>query len=336
MTPMAQAEDRPQPNRRKPLFFGSGGFSSSGPGSSGACETGKATGFGDAESCPEAAATTCLTGSATISAGFGSSLGGEATAASGFLFKRGALDFAGGTVVHINAAVAGLVGAWMVGKRLGHGHEAMRPHNLPLTMTGASILSVGWFGFNAGSAVTANLQAGMAMGVTKIATATAAFTWMLVEWGIKDKPSVVGICCGAVAGLVAITPASGFVGPVGALCIGAAAGVLCYWGATGLKKMLGVDDALDVFGVHAVGGAAGAILTGVFAVSQYGGTSGLIEGNSAQLLNQVGGVLLIAAYDAVVTFIILYLVQMFCGGLRVSAAVERDGLDKSIHGEVVQ
>ena len=178
------------------------------------------------------------------------------------------LDFAGGTVVHINAGVAGLMCAICLGKRKDMGP----PHNMVLTFIGASLLWVGWFGFNAGSAVTAGMQAGMAMTVTQIATAVAAFTWMIVEWMIRGKPTVIGICSGAVAGLVAITPASGFVGPVGSMAIGVAAGVFCYWGVSGLKRMLGADDALDCFGVHGVGGIVGALLTGVFAISEYGGT----------------------------------------------------------------
>ena len=241
------------------------------------------------------------------------------------------LDFAGGTVVHINAGVAGLMCAICLGKR----KEMGPPHNMVLTFIGAALLWVGWFGFNAGSAVTANLQAGMAMTVTQIATAVAAFTWMLVEWAHRGKPTVVGICSGAVAGLVAITPASGFVGPVGSMCIGVAAGVLCYWGVTGLKHLHGVDDALDCFGVHAVGGMAGAILTGVFAISQYGGTSGLIEGNAGQVINQVEGVVIVLVYDAVVSLIILKIIDAVIG-LRVNEEVEREGLDLALHGEVVQ
>jgi len=241
------------------------------------------------------------------------------------------LDFAGGTVVHINAGVAGLMCAICLGKR----KEMGPPHNMVLTFIGASLLWVGWFGFNAGSAVTANLQAGMAMTVTQIATAVAAFTWMLVEWAHRGKPTVVGICSGAVAGLVAITPASGFVGPVGSMCIGVAAGVLCYWGVTGLKHLHGVDDALDCFGVHAVGGMAGAILTGVFAISQYGGTSGLIEGNAGQVINQIEGVVIVLVYDAVVSLIILKIIDAVIG-LRVNEEVEREGLDLALHGEVVQ
>jgi ammonium transporter, Amt family len=241
------------------------------------------------------------------------------------------LDFAGGTVVHVNSGTAGLMAALMLGKRKGTGPA----HNMVLTMIGASLLWVGWFGFNAGSAVSAGMQAGMAMAVTHIATATAGFTWMLVEWMLRGKPTVIGICSGAVAGLVAITPASGFVGPMGAFCIGVAAGVVCYWGCTGLKHMFGYDDALDTFGVHALGGAAGALLTGVFAVSEYGGTAGLIEGNPGQVLNQAIGVGAVFVYDVVVTLIILKLVDVFIG-LRVSEDVERDGLDLALHGETIQ
>jgi Amt family ammonium transporter len=243
----------------------------------------------------------------------------------------GVLDFAGGTVVHVNSGTAGLMTAIMLGKRTDTGPA----HNVVLTMIGASLLWVGWFGFNAGSAVTAGLQAGMAMLVTHTATATAGFTWMIVEWILKGKPTVVGICSGAVAGLVAITPASGFVGPLGAFWIGVAAGIVCYWGCTGLKSMFGYDDALDTFGVHAVGGAAGALLTGVFAVQQYGGTAGLLEGNPGQVLNQAIGIGVVFIYDCVVTLIILKVVDIFIG-LRVSKDVERDGLDLALHGETVQ
>jgi Amt family ammonium transporter len=241
------------------------------------------------------------------------------------------LDFAGGTVVHINAGVAGLVCAIVLGKR----RDIAPPHNMVLTFIGASMLWVGWFGFNAGSAVTAGMQAGMAMTVTQIATAVAGLTWMFVEWAHRKKPTVIGICSGAVAGLVAITPASGFVGPVGSMCIGVAAGALCYWGATGLKHIFGYDDALDCFGVHAVGGIAGAILTGVFAVSEYGGTSGLIEGNPLQLVNQVKGVAIVIVYDAVVSLILLKVIDAMIG-LRVTSDVEREGLDLTLHGETVQ
>ena len=241
------------------------------------------------------------------------------------------LDFAGGTVVHVNSGTAGLMAALMLGKRKDSGPA----HNMVLTMIGASLLWVGWFGFNAGSAVSAGLQAGMAMLVTHTATATAGFTWMLVEWMLRGKPTVIGICSGAVAGLVAITPASGFVGPLGSFWIGVAAGIVCYWGCTGLKHMFGYDDALDAFGVHAVGGATGALLTGVFAVSEYGGTSGLIEGNAAQVLNQAIGVVTVFVYDAVVTLILLKIVDIFIG-LRVPDEVEREGLDLALHGETVQ
>jgi Amt family ammonium transporter len=241
------------------------------------------------------------------------------------------LDFAGGTVVHLNSGTAGLMCAICLGRRKDTGPA----HNMVLTFIGASMLWVGWFGFNAGSAVTAGLQAGMAMTVTQLATAAAALTWMFVEWAMRGKPTVIGICTGAVAGLVAITPASGFVGPAGSLAIGAAAGIVCYWGCTGLKHMFGYDDALDAFGVHAVGGAAGAILTGVFAIEQYGGTAGLIEGNVAQVFNQIEGVAIVFIYDAIVSLIILQVINLTIG-LRVSKDVETEGLDISLHGEVVQ
>jgi len=204
-----------------------------------------------------------------------------------------------------------------------------------LTYIGASLLWVGWFGFNAGSAVTAGMQAGMAMTVTQIATAAAALAWMFVEWALRGKPTVVGICSGAVAGLVAITPASGFVGPAGALAIGAIAGILCYWGSTGLKHMFGYDDALDCFGVHGIGGMVGALLTGVFAVEQFGGTAGLLEGNPGQVLNQLKGVLVVLVYGAVISYVILKVVDMTVG-LRVTDEVEREGLDITLHGEAVQ
>ncbi len=241
------------------------------------------------------------------------------------------LDFAGGTVVHINAGVAGLMCAIMLGKRKDSGPG----HNMVLTLIGASLLWVGWFGFNAGSAVTAGLQAGMAMTVTQIATAVAAFTWMLVEWACRGKPTVIGICSGAVAGLVAITPASGFVGPVGSMVIGVAAGVVCYWGVTGLKRMHGIDNSLDCFGVHAVGGIVGALLTGVFAINEYGGTPGLIEGNAHQVINQIEGICIVLFYDAIVSLILLKIIDIIIG-LRVTPEVERDGLDLALHGEVVQ
>jgi ammonium transporter, Amt family len=255
----------------------------------------------------------------------------------GFLNTLGVLDFAGGTVVHINSGVAGLMCALMLGKRRGYPAEPMPPHNLVFTMIGASLLWVGWFGFNAGSAVTAGANAGMAMAVTQIATATAALTWMFVEWGLKGKPSILGICSGAVAGLVAITPASGFVDPRGALIIGVVAGVACYWGATGLKHAMGYDDALDAFGVHAVGGTAGAILTGVLAVSAVGGDgkSGLIDGNPGQVLIQLYAVGCVILYDAIVSLILLKVIDLVIG-LRVDLDSEREGLDLNLHGEVIQ
>jgi ammonium transporter, Amt family len=241
------------------------------------------------------------------------------------------LDFAGGTVVHINAGVAGLMAALMLGKRRDTGPG----HNMVLTFIGAGLLWVGWFGFNAGSAVSAGVQAGMAMTVTQIATAVASLTWMFVEWAHRGKPTVIGICSGAVAGLVAITPASGFVGPVGAMVIGVACGVGCYLGATALKHAFGYDDALDCFGVHGVGGIIGAVLTGVFAINEYGGTPGLIEGNPGQVVNQLIGIGAVVVYDAIVSLIILKLVDVTIG-LKVSDEIERDGLDLALHGEVVQ
>jgi len=204
-----------------------------------------------------------------------------------------------------------------------------------LTFIGTGLLWVGWFGFNAGSAVTAGLQAGMAMTVTQIATAVAGLTWMFVEWAHRGKPTVVGLCSGAVAGLVAITPASGYVGPIGSMVIGVACGVGCYWGATGLKHTFGYDDALDCFGVHGVGGIIGAILTGVFAVNEYSGHSGLIEGNPGQVINQLIGVGTVIVYDAIVTAIILFIIKAVIG-LKVSDEIEREGLDLALHGEVVQ
>jgi ammonium transporter, Amt family len=255
----------------------------------------------------------------------------------GFLGDAGVLDFAGGTVVHINAGVAGLICALVLGKRKGYGTEMFAPHNLVLSVIGASLLWVGWFGFNAGSAVTAGGSAGMAMAVTQIATAAAALTWMFVEWMTRGKPSVLGIISGAVAGLVAITPASGFVDPRGALVIGIAAGIACYWGATGLKHMFGYDDSLDAFGVHGVGGAVGALLTGVFAVAAIGGEGkgGLIDGNAHQVITQLYGIGVTAGYCAIATLIILKALDVTLG-LRIDTETERDGMDLAIHGEVVQ
>jgi ammonium transporter, Amt family len=254
----------------------------------------------------------------------------------GFLGSDGVLDFAGGTVVHINAGVAGLVLAIMLGKRTGYGKEPFPPHNLTLSLVGASLLWVGWFGFNAGSAVAANGLAGMAMAVTQIATAAAGLSWMFVEWAAKGKPSVLGIISGAVAGLVAITPAAGFVDPMGALIIGLIAGVVCWWAATSLKRMLGYDDSLDAFGVHGVGGFIGAVLTGVFAVSAVGGEgkSGLIDGNAGQVLTQLYGAGIVIVYCAVATFVIAKVIDLIIG-LRVDKDVEREGLDVNLHGEAV-
>jgi len=253
----------------------------------------------------------------------------------GWLAGKGVLDYAGGTVVHINAGVAGLVAAIVLGKRLGYGREPMAPHNLVLTIVGAAMLWVGWFGFNAGSAVAADGRAGMAMAVTQIATAAAALSWMFAEWLSKGKPSVLGIASGAVAGLVAITPASGFVGSMGALIIGLAAGVICFWGATSLKKMLGYDDSLDAFGVHGIGGIVGALLTGVFAVKGIGGTAGMLEGNGGQVVTQLLGVSVTVGYSLVMTFIILKVIDVIIG-LRVSEEEEREGLDVALHGEHVE
>ena len=255
----------------------------------------------------------------------------------GFLNGAGVLDFAGGTVVHINSGVAGLMAALVMGRRRGFAVEPMPPHNLVLSVIGASLLWVGWFGFNAGSAVAANGNAGMAMAVTQIATATAALAWMFAEWVVKGKPSVLGIISGAVAGLVAITPASGFVDPRGALIIGIAAGVICYWGTTGLKHAMRYDDSLDAFGVHGVGGTVGAILTGVFAVAWVGGEgkSGLIDGNPHQVIIQLYGVVVTIVYDVIASLILLKLVDVTVG-LRVDAEVEREGLDLALHGEAVQ
>ncbi|MCD5362323.1 ammonium transporter [Chromobacterium aquaticum] len=246
----------------------------------------------------------------------------------GWMADKGVLDFAGGTVVHINAGIAGLVTALVLGKRVGFGKEAMPPHNLVLTLVGASMLWVGWFGFNAGSAGAADGRAGMAMVTTQLATAAAALAWMFAEWITKKKPSVLGIASGAVAGLVAITPAAGFVDVKGALIIGIAAGVVCFWGATGLKHMLGYDDSLDAFGVHGIGGILGALLTGVLAVKEIGGADGSL---AAQAL----GVGVTAVYCAIVTFILLKLINAVIG-LRVAEDEEREGLDLILHGERVE
>jgi Amt family ammonium transporter len=265
----------------------------------------------------------------------------KVTAAAGWLWAKGALDFAGGTVVHINAAVAGLIGAYMVGKRIGYGKEAMAPHSLTLTMVGAALLWVGWFGFNAGSNLEANGLTALAFVNTLVATAAATLSWIAGEALSKGKASMLGAASGAVAGLVAITPACGFVGPGGAIIIGLVAGLLCLWGVNGLKRMLGADDSLDVFGVHGVGGIVGALLTGVFAAPSLGGT-GVYDyvANAANPDYSIGGqvwiqaqaVLTTIVWSGVVSVIAFKLVDIVLG-LRVSEEEEREGLDISSHGE---
>ncbi len=252
----------------------------------------------------------------------------------GWLGAMGVLDFAGGTVVHINAGVAGLVCALMLGKRQGYPSTPMLPHSMVLTLVGAAMLWVGWFGFNAGSELAADGTAGMAMAVTQIATATAALAWMFVEWKIHGKPSALGIASGAVAGLVAITPASGYVGPMGALAIGAVSGVCCYLVAVHVKKAVGFDDSLDAFGVHGTGGIVGALLTGVFADVALGG-SGFADGVTTianQVLNQGIGVIATVLYDLIASFILLKLVDIVIG-LRVAGEEESEGLDIALHDE---
>jgi len=263
-----------------------------------------------------------------------------AGATAGFLFQKGALDFAGGTVVHINAAMAGLVGAYVIGKRIGYGRESMAPHSLTFTMIGASLLWFGWFGFNAGSALEASGGSALAMVNTWVATAAATMSWMLAEWMFKGKPSMLGAASGAVAGLVAITPAAGFVGIVGAIVIGLAAGVVCLWGVNGLKRMLGADDSLDVFGVHGIGGILGSILTGVFAAPSLGGT-GVYDyvanavgeyDMGAQIMSQLWGVGTAVVWSSLVALIAYKLVDIVIG-LRVPEEEEREGLDITSHGE---
>ncbi len=264
-----------------------------------------------------------------------------ATAKGGWLWAKGALDFAGGTVVHINAGVAGLVGAYLIGKRVGYGRESMAPHNLTFTMVGASLLWVGWFGFNAGSALEAGDIAALAFVNTLVATAAAVLAWMLGEWLTKGKPSMLGAASGAVAGLVAITPACGFVGVGGALILGVLAGFVCLWGVNGLKRLLGADDALDVFGVHGVGGIMGALLTGVFAAPSLGG-QGVYDyvankvaadySIGSQLWIQAQGVLTTVVWSGVVAFLAYKIVDLTIG-LRVPEEQEREGLDISSHGE---
>jgi Amt family ammonium transporter len=252
--------------------------------------------------------------------------------AGGYLLDKGALDFAGGTVVHINAAVAGLVGAYMIGKRIGYGKEALTPHNLTMTMIGASLLWVGWFGFNAGSNLEANGGAALAFINTLVATAAAVLAWSMGEAIFRGKASMLGAASGAVAGLVAITPACGSVGPMGAIIIGLVSGFLCLWGVTGLKKMLGADDSLDVFGVHGVGGIVGALLTGVFTAPSLGGTGAADFSIASQVMIQGEGVIITILWSGVAAFISYKVVDMIVG-LRVSEEAEREGLDTASHGE---
>jgi Amt family ammonium transporter len=260
---------------------------------------------------------------------------------SGWLAAKGVLDFAGGTVVHINAGVAGLVGAFVLGKRIGFGREPMAPHSLTMTMIGASLLWFGWFGFNAGSALEANGIAALAFMNTYLATACAVLAWIFMEWLLKGKPSMLGAASGAVAGLVAITPAAGNVGIPGAFVIGLAAGGVCLWGVTGLKRIVKADDSLDVFGIHALGGAMGALLTGIFNSPQLGGPGQVVDwvtgrmgypGIGAQLVSQAKAVLLVAVWTAVVAFLAFHAVK-FLVGIRVTEEEEREGLDISLHGE---
>lgn len=250
----------------------------------------------------------------------------------GWLLGMGALDFAGGTVVHINAGVAGLVGAYVIGKRIGYGKEALPPHNLALTMVGASLLWVGWFGFNAGSNLEATSGAALAFLNTLVATAAATLSWSVGEAVAKGKPSMLGAASGAVAGLVAITPACGTVGPMGAIIIGLAAGVVCLWGVNGLKRLLGADDSLDVFGVHGVGGILGAVLTGVFTAPGLGGTGGDDFSIGGQVVTQITAVAVTIAWSGIVAFIAYKVVDMVVG-LRVAEEDEREGLDIASHGE---
>lgn len=258
----------------------------------------------------------------------------------GFIFSKGALDFAGGTVVHINAAMAALMGAFVIGKRIGYGKEALTPHSLTMTMIGAALLWVGWFGFNAGSNLEANGTAVLALTNTIVATAAAAMSWMAVEWLLRGKPSLLGVASGAVAGLVVVTPAAGFVGPMGAIVLGLVGGALCFWGVTGLKKLLGIDDSLDVFGVHGVGGIVGAIGTGIFAAPSLGGT-GVFDyatnavgeySIAAQVTSQAWGVGVTILWSGIVSYVLFKAIDMIMG-LRVSEEAEREGLDTTTHGE---
>jgi len=265
----------------------------------------------------------------------------KVNATAGYIWQMGALDFAGGTVVHINAGVAGLVGAFLLGKRVGYGREAIKPHSLTMTMIGASLLWFGWFGFNAGSALEANGSAALAFVNTYLATACAVLSWIFVEWMIKGKPSMLGAASGAVAGLVAITPAAGNVGIPGAFAIGLIVGVVCLWGVTGLKRLIKADDSLDVFGVHAVGGITGALLTGIFNSPDLGGPGSVQDwvkmttgypGMLAQLLIQAKAVGITVVWTAVVAFAAFKLADLIVG-LRVAEEAEREGLDITSHGE---
>ncbi len=253
-------------------------------------------------------------------------------ATGGYLFEKGDLDFAGGTVVHINAGIAALVGAIVLGKRIGYGRDAMPPHSLPMTMIGASLLWVGWFGFNAGSNLEATGGAALAFINTILATAAAGLAWMFAEWMLRGKPSMLGLASGVVAGLVAITPAAGLVGTMGGIVLGAVAGVVCLWGVTGLKKMLGYDDSLDVFGIHGIGGIIGAIGTGIFVSPALGGVGVDDYSMAGQVVTQATGVLITIVWSGVVSLVAFKLIDMTMG-LRVSEEQEREGLDTASHGE---
>ena len=253
-------------------------------------------------------------------------------ATGGYLFEAGDLDFAGGTVVHINAGIAALVGAIVLGKRIGYGRDAMPPHSLPMTMIGASLLWVGWFGFNAGSNLEATGGAALAFINTILATAAAGLAWMFAEWMLRGRPSMLGVASGVVAGLVAITPAAGLVGPMGGIVLGAVAGVVCLWGVTGLKKMLGYDDSLDVFGIHGIGGILGAIGTGIFVSPALGGVGVDDYSMGSQVVTQATGVLITIVWSGVVSLAAFKLIDMTMG-LRVSEEQEREGLDTASHGE---
>jgi Amt family ammonium transporter len=253
----------------------------------------------------------------------------------GFLNTAGLLDFAGGTVVHLNAGVAGLVAAYLLGKRRGYGSENLAPHDLGLAVIGTGLLWVGWFGFNGGSALAANSRAGFAIAATHLAASAGALTWMLLEWIDRGKPSVLGMISGAVAGLGTITPASGYVLPWHGIVIGIAAGAICFWACTKLKTKLGYDDSLDVFGVHGIGGATGTLLAGVFAVAAVGETAGLLGGNPNQLLIQLYGIGVTLVWSGVMTLVLLKLIELFVP-LRVRDEEERAGLDLALHGEALQ